>query len=93
MVLIGEDGPASEAVVVALHAGGPGELVVPVVDGWPTAHREWSSAWEHPDHPDDDADARRCGERVGRLGAGDARPHELGAQVGPVGVGGGPGEV
>lgn len=56
MVLIGEDGPASEAVVVALHAGGPGELVVPVVDGWPTAHREWSSAWEHPDHPDDDAD-------------------------------------
>ena len=56
MVLIGEDGPASEAVVVALHAGGPGDLVVPVVDGWPTAHREWCSAWEHPDHPDDDAD-------------------------------------
>ncbi len=47
---------ARTAVVVALHAGGPGEVVVPTVDGWPRARLEWSSAWEHPDYPADDAD-------------------------------------
>ncbi|SNC71776.1 glycogen operon protein [Kytococcus aerolatus] len=50
-----EDGDEA-AVVIALHAGGAGEVVLPQLGDLTRATLEWSAAWEHPDHPDSDAD-------------------------------------